>query len=252
MLHWVFHAPAESEPLPPVAEWLSEAERARALGFRFERRRGDWLRGRRAAKEATAAVIRERWGEPPPHAHLYVDAEPGGAPFVRLALEAPPCFGFDPGQRLPIAISISHRAGAVFCAAAGADEVADRLGADLELVERRAPSFAGDFFCAEEIAACAGSREDRLVSAVWCAKEAVLKALRLGLAVDTRSVACLPEDTPAHAPGLEPAAGWRMFRLLRAPGGASESALSGLWRAHGPFVQALACGGWPAQAQGAA
>jgi 4'-phosphopantetheinyl transferase len=239
MLHWVFRPP---ERAPSGGEWLSEAERATASRLTIERRRHDWLRGRRAAKQAVAAVLRERWGEPPPLASLEVDTEKGGAPFVRLAAAARPALGFAPGQRLPLEVSISHRAGAVFCVAAATGEVGEALGADLELVEPRSPGFVGDFLSSEEIAACGrGPLRDLLVTTIWSAKEAVLKALHLGLTVDTRAVVCLPEHRPAHDTALgSEAAGWSPFRLsLAAAAGRGEVSLLGRWRTRGAFVQTL-------------
>jgi 4'-phosphopantetheinyl transferase len=253
MLQCVFRVePAALPPDPSSCVGLRAAERGQARALRFPPRRYDWLRGRRAAKEAVARVMRERWGAGPPLADLVIEAEPGGAPCVRLSSGASEAGGFAPGQRLPVAVTISHRAGAVFCAAAAVDEVAGLLGADLELIEPRSAAFAADFFRDEEIAACAQS--EGLVAVVWSAKEAVLKALRLGLTVDTRSLVCVPETSPAGQTDLVIAGGdgWRTFRLLERPPGTGDRPLACLWRARGPFVQTLAFGRPGLRARGAA
>lgn len=246
MLHCVFRVePGDSWPDLASLEWLSDAEREQALALRFEPRRRDWLRGRRAAKEAVARVMRERWDTAPPLADVAIEPAPGGAPRARLSRAAAPAGGFAPGQHLPVAVTISHRAGAVFCAAAAADEVAGTLGADLELLEPRSAAFVADFLRAEETAACP--------AIVWSAKEAVLKALGLGLTVDTRTLACVPEDVPAPTAGvLVDGEGWRTFRLLESPPGAGSVRLTCLWRTRGPFVQTLAYGRPALRARGAA
>ena len=255
MLHSVFHVePADAAPDLAWPEWLSEAEGAQARSLRFERRRRDWLCGRRAAKEAVARVMRERWSTTLPLAHITVESQHGGAPCVRLSREAAAASGFAPGQLLPVAVTISHRAGAVFCAAASADEVADTLGADLELLEPRSAAFVEDFFAAEEIAACAasGGAPEAMAAIVWSAKEAVLKALRLGLTVDTRTVICLPERSPTRAAAVVDGEGWRTVRLLESPPGAGPVPLTCLWRTRGPFVQTLAYGPPALRSRGAA
>ena len=116
------------------------------------------------------------------------------------------------------------------------------LGVDLEWIEPRAPSFTGDFFAGIERAACRRRpwAADRMVTVIWAAKEAVLKALRLGLTVDAREVICLPEEGFAAGFGRQPTVdGWKPFRVLRAPGPPGP-AFSGLWRAHGDFVMTVA------------
>jgi 4'-phosphopantetheinyl transferase len=232
----VFRPAAHAAPLPPEAAWLSGDERARAASFRFEKRRLDWLRGRLAAKEAVAALLRAHCGEPPPLAWLQVDADDAGAPYVRLASEAGAHFGWTPGQTLPVSVSISHAQGAVFCVAAPGPAA---LGGDVERVEPRAPSFVADFFTAAEATACArGADRDTAVTAVWCGKEAVLKALRLGLRVDARDVVCVPR--PARGGGFRPDTGWLPLRVLKAPAASPASRIRAWWRAEERFVRAVA------------
>jgi 4'-phosphopantetheinyl transferase len=233
----VYYEPGTLARTDARAAWLSASESARACAFTIDRRRRDWLRGRHAAKHACAAAMRERWGAPPSLVQLEIAAGASGAPFARLAPDAAPFLGFAPGEPLPVAVSISHRAEAAFCAAAPAEEVGGRLGADLERVEARDPSFVGDFFGEDEAAACRSATDcDLRTTAVWSAKEAVLKALGFGLTVDTRTVVCIPDDRPA--PEGED---WRTFHIRRLPAG-RHAPLAGVWRARGGFVQAIAYG----------
>ena len=95
-----------------------------------------------------------------------------------------------------------------------------------------------DYFTKEEqalVAQASAGMRDVAVTAVWSAKEAVLKALHLGLTVDTRSVACLLE------PVEERPLTWTPFmvqcdgsRLPKPP-----PRLIGWWRTYNDFVLTL-------------
>jgi 4'-phosphopantetheinyl transferase len=68
------------------------------------------------------------------------------------------------------------------------------LGCDLELIEPRELNFVHDFFTPGELAAVQalppGPDRDTLITVIWSAKEAALKALREGLRLDTRQIDC--------------------------------------------------------------
>jgi 4'-phosphopantetheinyl transferase len=79
-----------------------------------------------------------------------------------------------------------------------------QVGVDVEGIEPRADNFVQAYFSVDEmhwIGQALGDEQALLATVTWSAKEAVLKALHLGLTVDTRRVVCLP------AIGLELAAG---------------------------------------------
>jgi len=74
---------------------------------------------------------------------------------------------------------------------------------------------------------------DLVTNVVWCAKEAVLKALGLGLTVDTYAVRCLPGAAPAD-PGawaLDPGGGaWRGLEIACEPALLPEGmSVHGIW-----------------------
>jgi 4'-phosphopantetheinyl transferase len=151
-------------------------------------------------------------------------AEPGrrlGYPVPRVS-----------GMRLPISLSISHSSEMALCAlyavggrwqvAGGRSQVAGaswqdeaistgflpgglvQVGVDVEGIAPRADSFVQAYFCSDElhwIGQAQDGDQDLLGTVTWSAKEAVLKALQLGLTVDTRRVICLA------ATGLELTAG---------------------------------------------
>lgn len=185
--------------------FLCPAELTQADSMTIAKRRDDWVRGRYAVKSLAAAVLHQDLRA------LSIVNDAGGVP--RL-IEFP-----------QFAISISHsqgQAAAALCLKAHA-----RVGIDLELVESRAPVFVRDWFTGPEQRAAAD--DATVVTTIWSAKEAVLKALGHGLRVDTRRVTCLP------APPCE---GWADVRI--ACGGLHHAPVHAWWRRAGGHVVTLA------------
>lgn len=131
-----------------------------------------------------------------------------------------------------------------------------QVGVDIESVEPRTDSFVQAYFAADEMRWIGQALDDQqalLGTVTWSAKEAVLKALQLGLTVDTRRVTCLP------AAGMElsasPEHGWNevyvqcdptlLPEALRRAGRLPQDnnlnwQLRGWWRRSGQFVLTLA------------
>ena len=196
-------AMAHAAEVPGDDGWLGPRERALLLGLRSAPRRADFRLGRLAARRLLGEVE--------------VLSEPSGAPRA-----------WSGGRRLPLALSLSHRAGLAVCAAcAGVDE----LGVDLELIEPRSAGFVRDYLTAAEQEAVAGADDPALAAnLVWSAKESALKALGAGLTRDTRE--------------LEAKIG-----VAKSPWGdlavddlASGRRFAGWWRALGPRVLTLVVG----------
>lgn len=132
---------------------LSPREEAVHAAFRIEKRRAEWLAGRLAAKALLAAE-----GETP--AALEIGMDQYGRPCC--------------GGRL---VSISHSNG---WALAAAKPGCSFLGADLERIEDRHPAWYSDYFHPTELQSPDPSEGTRL----WTVKEALMKALGLGLMAD--------------------------------------------------------------------
>jgi 4'-phosphopantetheinyl transferase len=178
-VHWLEQADAD---VPTGNDWLGAAEALRLGDMRFAKRRADWRLGRWTAKRALS-IYGNRPSDSASLAAIEILPAASGAPDVFVA-----------NQPAAVTISISHRAHVAFCAVA-APVVA--LGCDLEIIEPRSDAFAADYFTAQEQHLLRrGSPEDRwrLLALLWSGKESVLKALRLGLRVDTRSVCIDPTD----------------------------------------------------------
>ena len=207
MIYWDLRG-ADEHPALALGEapagLLSAPEQVFLRRLATPKRRGEWILGRYAAKALCRAWL-ARQGRRVSPASLTVAAAPDGAPFVLLKGEGP----------LPVTISLSHRAGAALVALVEAPRAA--LGADLEWVEPRAPSFVESFFTPAEAAAVASSGDpDRTATEIWSVKEAALKGVRLGLRADTRAVEVRPRPNRAE--------GWARVEVGLALAGAPERA----------------------------
>jgi 4'-phosphopantetheinyl transferase len=203
--------------VPPPEGSLSADELLQLGRLRFEKRRADWVLGRWTAKLAVssylhiprrAALLRE----------IEVRPEPSGAPEVWIG-----------SRPAPVTISLSHRGGAALCAVAmrGVE-----LGCDLELAEPRSPAFLSDWFTEEErsfVEQAPAPERTRLLALLWSAKESVLKALRLGLRLDTRSAAVAPVASPASDP-----AAWSPLRVS-----CQNRIFEGWWRQTAGLVRTI-------------
>ena len=176
-IYWLEQTAAD---VPARDDWLSAGEKDRLAGFRISKRRDDWRLGRWTGKCLVAACL----GLPETASDLAtVELKPAmsGAPEVFIAQ-----------QPVPLPVSLSHRAGRALCVIANSGAV---LGCDLELIEPRSDLFIADYFTESEqelmSQACAEDRS-RLSALLWSAKESALKALHMGLLLDTRSVTVTP------------------------------------------------------------
>lgn len=189
-------------------DFLSPAEQARLGEMRFDRRRRSFLLGRKAAKQ----ILRIHPGcASLPSSAISISNHPTGAPFVLVG-----------GWEMPESISISHRENAAAAALSLTQGV--MVGIDLEMVEEHTDAFVEDFFTMEEAAyihALAGKERAEWVACAWSAKEAVLKAKKVGLRVDSRSVSILPSS------GSSPQGDWLP---LHAAGAALDGVCCRVWR----------------------
>ncbi len=135
---------------------LCPAEAAVYAAFRMEKRRKEWLAGRLAAK----FLLAETDGT----------TEPGAYEIVQDLFGRPSC-----GGRL---LTISHSNG--WAMAALKPGGSGFLGADLEKIEPRHPAWYKDYFHISELPGPDPSAATRL----WTIKEALMKALGLGLMAD--------------------------------------------------------------------
>jgi 4'-phosphopantetheinyl transferase len=178
-------------PSGGAEDFLSPAEQARLQAMRFDLRRQSFLAGRQAAKRLLQS---QAFCRGLAATAISVDNTPGGAPFALLN-----------GREIPGSLSLSHRADAAAAAFSPAPGIT--VGIDLEVVEGRSAAFVEDFFTAEECAfvqTLRATQRAAWVASVWSAKEAVLKALKVGLRVDSRAVSICALDGAAWQAGWQP------------------------------------------------
>ena len=220
-VYWLEQAGGD---LPAGDAWLSRAEADRLGAMRFPKRRADWTLGRWTAKRSLAAYL-DLPADSRSLARIEIRAASSGAPEV-----------FFGGEPAPVTLSISHRAGWAACAVAGPEAA---LGCDLEIVEPRGDAFAGDYFTGQEqelLARASAADRFRLLALLWSAKESALKALRVGLRLDTR---CVVVD-----PFVEHVSGESDWRALRAHH--DGQVFHGWWRQTGDLVRTLVAAPAPA------
>lgn len=245
MIHWLLQSLDDCPEIlygDGTPAWLGAAEQERLRQLKVEKRRRDWLLGRWTAKNLVQSYVTQTTGESLALDAIFIGVDADGAPYVRCK------------ERLPVSLSISHSHGVAFCGlvenkrlrdyAIEGLEIGDwrlpdsaqpptpqspnlpiscSLGCDIEFIEPREPSFVSSFFTAEEMAAvaAAGRNQDVLITAIWSGKEAVLKALREGLRIDTRRITC--RFDPFDAPPQE----WSPFTVKVDDGIAAQ--FPGVW-----------------------
>ncbi len=223
MIRWLVQSATEHHDLargiaPPGL--LQPVEQRHLAELKLGKRRSEWLIGRWTAKHLLQACLQHDL-----NVHLPLDAigiynDARGAPTAMV----------DCGSRIAEwAISISHSRASGFSAAL--PDGALGLGADIEHIERREQCFVEDYFTPDEIDrvhVASSEQRETLITAIWSAKEAALKALRLGLTSDTRRVHCAidPRHYPDHA--------WLEFNITYTPSYTKH--LRGWWRTWGAFV----------------
>jgi malonyl CoA-acyl carrier protein transacylase len=173
-----------------VDEILETTEREAYDRLRSETRRGEWLAARVAAKDLVSCHLRNFFGIRPNLGDIVIAKDENGAPFIELRGDAKSQLG---AVQLPN-ITITHSNGVAIAALAGPGKTA-RVGVDLELIERRDDSFAENYFSQTERelalpVSVADKADERsvLLTTLWSVKEAVSKALGLGLHLSTGEV----------------------------------------------------------------
>ncbi len=210
--------------------WLSAAEQARLHSFKVEKRRRDWLLGRWTAKNLVQRYVAQRTGETPKLATIFIGADADGAPYVSCKLRGAKgenrlpvslsishshgvafCGLVEIGRlgdygmkrleigdwrlgaipQSPISNLQSHNL-TISQSLHPSISQSLSLGCDIEFIEPRDLSFVRSFFTTEEMAVVMADDRNRdvLTTAIWSGKEAVLKALREGLRIDTRRITC--------------------------------------------------------------
>lgn len=155
--------------VPGHLDWLHPSELDLYRTFRFEKRQKDWLLGRWTAK----ILLQESYFPDKDLTDLLVLPGENRAPFV-----------YSHGEQEDCIISISHSHQQAFCVTADGSFL---VGCDLEKVEVRSKAFLNDYFSENERKLHAGIAgvlsEEAFYTLAWSAKEALMKATRLGMSL---------------------------------------------------------------------
>lgn len=233
MIYWCLQSSSDNlgiaHGIPPDG-LLSEGEEAYFVELQSDRRRSDWLLGRWTAKQLLQAVIMESSGIHLQLCEISIYNDDQGAPYSVYTV--PQCNHVS-------SLSISHSKEIGFCAVV--ERSSWPIGADIEQIDEQDESFVSRFFTRPEIDLLERAptwKLATLVTATWCAKEAALKSLGLGLTADTRSVTCLVDPLP------DSPRAWASFSIQweKTHLGRPTPPLNGWWRKIGDFVLTLATG----------
>jgi phosphopantetheinyl transferase len=151
-----------------------ERETWQTLG-KSEGRRTDWLLGRLAAKDAIRLLMKKRHGAALYPADIDLSADEDGRPLARL-------MSATHIQAVPV-VSIAHSDGTAV-AIATEEHNCLGLGIDVERESKKDIGFEVAGFTEEErslLALCEPGLKNQWLIRLWCAKEAVSKALGKGL-----------------------------------------------------------------------
>jgi len=154
---------------------LSRRERDQWLSMRaVDKRRHEWLMGRCAAKDAVRLVLEKPLGWRIPHSDIEIVPDAYGRPLAQGAWSV--LLGTQP------VLSIAHTQGRA--AALAALRPGQLAGIDLESMHHRREDFEAIAFSADErglLAVLPGDLHQEWALRLWCAKEALGKALGRGL-----------------------------------------------------------------------
>lgn len=162
--------------LPSSSGWLHPEEQKILAGYKFPKKKKDYLLGRWTAKKAVSQYLNDS------HPQLTFDKIE-----IRRAEDGAPEVFFE-DQLLPVFISLSHSHDIGFCVIS---KPGQKLGCDLEKIEPRSEAFIKDYFTKNELNIISKTKKEDLPltsNLIWSAKESALKAIRTGLRIDTRKV----------------------------------------------------------------
>jgi len=171
------------EPDVLAGQILSPAEQDHWKSLRaVEKRRREWLLGRAAAKHAVRSLLARELSLRLLPAEIEIAPDPYGRPLVSVTGDAAPL-------NLQPSISIAHSDGTAV--ALSVLDPGTRVGIDLEGLTRRRQDFEDIAFSPDErglLAMLPAELRHEWALRMWCAKEAVGKALGRGLSAGLRAL----------------------------------------------------------------
>jgi phosphopantetheinyl transferase len=198
-------------PGSPAESWLSLGERARLQGLRLPKRRREWLAGRLAAKQAVCRRLGLRGPEAWPAIEIVSvrDGERRGRPSYTWA-----------GRPGASVLSLAH-AGGIALAALGEGDA--EVGVDLEPEQAFDPAAESLLLApgeARRLGGLRGAERRRALTWIWVLKEALAKALGVGLRLRLPDVEVRLDPRAVTPPAPE------FLGAIRGPDGDAPRALA--------------------------
>lgn len=162
-----------------VLQFLTPEEIEEAKLKSTLKRQKEWLSGRIALKKSVGQLLAERGTNHAQASDIRIFQDNLGKPFAELITGDNATIG---------SLSLSHSNGLAMAAAAAAGNFWG-LGIDVEKVEQRTESWVNDYFDESEIQLAENGPQKWLtLNSIWALKEAVLKALGVGLRYDLKDI----------------------------------------------------------------
>ena len=183
MINWAFSVNSSNafqECLRIPERFLNLAELNEYRKFKIPKRKMEWLFSRWVVKKLVAGSI-NNINRPAPSL-VNIRKMTSGVPYIDIE-----------GMGRVGWLSFSHSNNGVF--AAFSTDNTHRFGVDLEYLEEREPLLIEDYFTDSErkwVNTLTGEKKMFLVNLIWSAKEAYLKAVEIGLQMDTRRIEIQP------------------------------------------------------------
>ncbi len=202
-----------------MADYFCLDEQEEYSRFKIPKRQNEWLSSRIITKRMISIILKTGDFCFP---DIRIRKEIGGRPYIFM----------NGLGRLDGGFSLSHSNGYTFCGYSKSSAL--NFGLDLEKIENRSPEFIKDYFTPQEMDNYYRSlmdQQDEFATLIWSAKEATLKALGKGLAIDTRKVEVIPLG---GKPEFE---GWNNCEVIFRDGSVKE--FTALWQEKGGFIRTI-------------
>jgi phosphopantetheine--protein transferase-like protein len=183
-----------------------------------EPRRLEWLLGRLAAKDAVRQQLKQRYGLILCPADIEILPDDRGRPVAQGPWA-------DQAPRVPI-LSLSHSAG-VAVAVVGDGDAGVGLGVDIEQVDHMNEDVEALAFTPQErglLSSVGDAEKDEWPLRLWCAKEAVAKALGQGMIGGPQAL--VVQDLDAHSGRVEVSLAGELARRVRDEDGLALTAFT--------------------------
>jgi len=176
----------DQKDVPGHFDWMHPSEKLFLKSLKFPKRRSDWTLGRFTVK----TLLQESILGDLELKDFYILPGEKRAPVLHVPQGVSNARRPSNARGTSITVSISHSHQKTFCITSDNHQ---NIGCDLELIEDRSPNFLKDYFTKKEHSLFEDLWKKYLDSKTyftlcWSAKEAVMKATRLGMSLHPKKI----------------------------------------------------------------